>query len=1518
MGMAELRHKLIAAVQGAVQVDLADETAVANYIDQLPLLQRGTAGGNTACVEIIAGDTQIIIDAGSGLRNLGLELMKGACGQGRGRIHLFLSHTHWDHIQGFPFFTPAYIPGNQITIYSIHDVADTLTDQMRPATFPVSLDYMQSDIRFQPIAVGEPLQIGGVNISAIELPHPGRAYAFRFERQGAVFVYASDAEYKYLDQISLQPYLRFYTGADALIFDAQFSLRDALLKEDWGHSSALIGVDIARQAGVKRLVLFHHDPVSSDEDLAQMVREAEQYADEQEFDAPLEILLGHEGLELNLTPADTFDLTMLPNGKIAVLRLVGDLDERVVADLQTHLQKLAKLPEMERPGLVVDLEATSRLSIAGLRLLIDLRRQWGGETLALAGSSEHVKRVIALANYLDYFAIYPNLSQALGAVEARQTLRLPGQMLRDRYRIEERIGKTELGVVLRATDTRLGRTVAIKTLSSFGPAASGRFLSQAQRMARLNSPNIVAIFDVDEEKGTVYQITEYVHEPTLREALNRPEQIRWLEIASEILLALEYAHSKGIVHGNLKPENVLLSTPVKLTDFGLRWIEEGQNLQEMPLLLGSPDYLAPEQILGQPVEPRTDLYAVGVVLYEMLTGRRPFTGEATAVLESQIHEQPRPLREFKPGISPSLEHLVLKLLSKNPEDRYADTLQTRRVLMRLSENEPPTAVAEKQPAARQKVNRAPMIGRTRQLKQLSDLWQLTGQGQGQCVFITGEAGVGKTRLAEELARQLEPASGFMGQCSDAERRTPYQPFMEAIRNYLRQIPQSQWESALGETASVMATILPELCEVMPGLSPIMIQDANQERQRLQDGWRQFLLQTAADQPRLLILDDFHWADAASLQILPYLARQVAEMPVMLLVTYRDADLPPEHPLAEMRQALSRYPHCHYLPLDRLDLDEVRQLLESIWRQSVPEDWAQAIFERTGGNPFYIEEVVKNLLDEKAVTMEDGLWQFKPLVSVRLPERVRDIVRQRVSRLSPVSQELLRLAAVLGQQFVFQDLTAVTDQPEQLLLESLDELLGRGILQETERSAELAFSHGEFQEVVYTDLNPVRRRLLHEQVAQALEAAAGDERHNIAGQLAYHFHQAGNNANCFAYSLQAARQANQRHAFETALSWYRDAVNHVDELPGLSLDERMTAYEGLGNMLRFHSRYPEAVIVYLKLVELARQSGDAALQSRALVRLADAQNNIGDNRTALANVSTAERLAREADKPLQLAQALYYKGWISRRLGDPATALQIGREALAISESIEPPAAREMAASLSLIGASYYTMGRPQEALDYEEKALNLFRQVNDQERVATLLNNLGATLFSMQEYDRARGYYEESLALHRRMGNRRGEIITLGSLGELLVRTGNYDLGLSRLQQALDLTESAGRLTQSLYRDMAEGYLGKEDLLQAFKYARKALTLAEESEEQEFIGRAWRVLGRVAAAWEGAADSAGTPPREVASARACFEKSDQLLTAVGAATQRALTLKAWAAYEQAQGNAGEAERLARQIASATI
>ena len=258
-----IKDKVIRAVQEALkhEADLRDPEALSKFANALPLELTSTIGGNTTCITLETDDNLIIFDAGSGMRELGRYLMTREFGQGKGQAHIFFTHTHWDHVQGFPFFVPAFVEGNRFDIYHIHPyVPEVLSAQMTGRVFPADFKGLNSTIVFHQLEEGQKVTLGNLQFRSIALHHPGTAYSYRVDGPNNTLVLATDGEYKRLETPYIQPYLDFYNEADVLIFDAQFTMREAIIKEDWGHSSALIGADIARLAKVKRLVLFPSRP----------------------------------------------------------------------------------------------------------------------------------------------------------------------------------------------------------------------------------------------------------------------------------------------------------------------------------------------------------------------------------------------------------------------------------------------------------------------------------------------------------------------------------------------------------------------------------------------------------------------------------------------------------------------------------------------------------------------------------------------------------------------------------------------------------------------------------------------------------------------------------------------------------------------------------------------------------------------------------------------------------------------------------------------------------------------------------------------------------------------------------------------------------------------------------------------------------------------------------------------------------------------------------------------------------
>jgi len=299
---SQLEDKLLHVLVEADGRRFSGKAEARAFLETLPDLAWGTAGGNTSCVEIRSGQNQIVMDAGSGLRELGIKLMADGFVDAKPPLNIVISHTHWDHICAFPLFTPNFIPGASVNIHGCHDDLETrFRNQHHEYNFPVPFDALQADITFNQLEQQSESEIGGFKVSGIKVEHPGDSYAYRVSDGNQTVVYATDASYTDLTPEAMKTYQDFYADADILIFDAFFdNLIESFQKSEYGHSSSFIGVDIALNAGVKKLALFHHDHLSNDDMLQRMLDSTVNYLHHVARGSDCDVFLAQEGLSLSL------------------------------------------------------------------------------------------------------------------------------------------------------------------------------------------------------------------------------------------------------------------------------------------------------------------------------------------------------------------------------------------------------------------------------------------------------------------------------------------------------------------------------------------------------------------------------------------------------------------------------------------------------------------------------------------------------------------------------------------------------------------------------------------------------------------------------------------------------------------------------------------------------------------------------------------------------------------------------------------------------------------------------------------------------------------------------------------------------------------------------------------------------------------------------------------------------------------------------------------------------------------
>ena len=712
----------------------------------------------------------------------------------------------------------------------------------------------------------------------------------------------------------------------------------------------------------------------------------------------------------------------------------------------------------------------------------------------------------------------PVLQQAEPAQPSKEE---PTSFVDDRYTVKKKLGEGGKKKVYLVHDKKLDRDVAFALIKTENLDEDGRkrVTREAQAMGKLgDNPHIVSIFEMGELNGQPY-ITQPVMGGGDVEALiekvpdHKLPLDQTISIAKAVCQGLIFAHSKGIIHRDLKPGNVWLTDDgtAKIGDFGLAVMTDVSRLTMEGIMVGTVSYMPPEQAMQGEVTSKADLYSLGAMLYEMVTGRPPFVGDdSVSIIGQHLNMQPISPTWHRADLPPAFESLIMLLLEKDPEKRPSSAKDVLVALESIEKGDIKEASVEQQVPTENPVYRRIFVGRENELKTLQNAFIGAMSGQGALMMVVGEPGIGKTALCEQLSTFVTLRGGktLWGHCyEEGSLSLPYLAFIEAMRSYVLDRETDELKNELGSGASDVARIVSEVRDKLH-IEPREAINPEEDRYRLMQAVTSFLTNAAKVKPMLVIIEDLHDADKGTLEMLSYVSRNLAGTRLLLVGTYRDVEVDRTHPLSAALAELRRVSSFGRVLLRGLNIDEVRRMLESLTQETIPVGLAEAVHRQTEGNPLFVQEVVRYLTEEKLLTRESGRLSTSgdTALEMSIPEGLRDVIGKRLSNLSQECNELLSVASVIGREFPLDTLRAVVDMSDAVFVDALKEAVQLSILEERSQVGVIRyrFTHAFFRQTLYEELIAPQRLHIHQQVARSMESLYAKRLEEHASELAEHF------------------------------------------------------------------------------------------------------------------------------------------------------------------------------------------------------------------------------------------------------------------------------------------------------------------------------------------------------------------------------------------------------------------------------
>jgi len=788
-----------------------------------------------------------------------------------------------------------------------------------------------------------------------------------------------------------------------------------------------------------------------------------------------------------------------------------------------------------------------------------------------------------------------------------------GKIVHNRYQIDRLIGEDAVSHIHLAHDlTPKKQRYILKFLKNNVISKRIedviRFRIEANAVSEIDHPNIIKIIELGEFIELLYVATEYFPGTSLQDIINEKYLTvqQTVNIIMQLCGALDALHANNIIHRDIKPANILVDNEsVKLSGFGLSHLRDLNDPLTFDEIVWNFAYISPEQcgILKRNIDERSDLYSLGVLFFELLTGMAPFEGpDICSIIHQHIAMVPEQPSILNPETPPILDRIVLKLLEKEPENRY----QSARGLL---------ADLERYLAGQQEFilglddrftklsYRTRLIGRDREMAQLATTVERLAAKSGAMYFITGDAGSGKTRLIDELKSSIYARGGLLveGKCSIQSNKVPNKPIQEALDAFMtnfHNLSSSQKKGiivALGDEFHNLGELIiklnPAMKELLGECPPLVALEPEREYKRFHMIISQFLLKLSDLTGGLVIvLENLQWTDEGTLNIITELMNEITRHPLVVIGTYRDDEITEDHGIEKLHTDIA----AREVPLTRIHLEQLDAPMMNRFVAGLllePEEQtpgiSEFIFQKSGGNPFFAIEILKQLIDDAVLVYKKNRWRFdeSKLDAVEISASSVETILKRISRLNRNEKDILSAASVIGEKFNMKLLFRLSDLDQTEIVRIIDKAIDLQLLIDLPTWGEIGFAHDRIKEAFYSSIRKDRRKKLHLAIADAIEENNKDDLAPVIFDLAHHFIEGGDSDRAIIFTYPSGIMAMARYANEDALNYFNLTLKILEDKGLEKTAQWIRIAINISNIYLTVGKYDQAIQLLLEVAPL---------------------------------------------------------------------------------------------------------------------------------------------------------------------------------------------------------------------------------------------------------------------------------------------------------------------------------------------